>query len=306
MDFLKSIVASPECVGLNRLAARATLFPFPDAAAAAAGVRNGRKHSPFVVDLDGEWAFRLLPEPEAIAPADHDPATDDAGWDRVAVPGCWVMQGYGHPHYTNVFMPFPELPPELPKENAVGMYRRTFEVPEDWRERRMVLHFDGADSCFLVWVNGVFIGMSKDSRGETEFDITAATRFGGANQISVAVVRWSSGTWIEDQDQWYLPGLSRSVYCYSTARQFVGDLFARTTLADDYRTGKLHVEISAGFLPDAAPTFGTLTGYTYAEPEGWSCRVQLWDPAGKPVWAVALSFNGRTRQFKGGAALPVK
>ncbi len=284
MDFLKSIYGSPECLGLNRLSTRATLYPFADAESARAGVRNAKKNSPFVIDLDGQWAFSFLPSPEELTPEHCAAATDDAAWDRVAVPGCWVMQGYGYPHYTNVIMPFPELPPELPEENATGVYRRQFEVPDAWRDRQMVLHFDGADSCFLVWVNGTFIGMSKDSRGETEFDITSSVQFGAVNQITVAVIRWSSGTWVEDQDQWYMPGLSRSVYCYARARAFIGDVFARTTLADDYRTGKLSLEVHAGFLSDEEPHFHMFEGYTRTCPSDWRCRVQLWDPAGHAVW----------------------
>ena len=108
MNLAKLFYTSPEAVGLRRLPVRATLYPF-DSVEAARAVR--KESSPFVLDLDGSWAFRYLTDPAALDETVADPALDDSGWERAEVPGCWVMHGYDHPHYTNVQMPFAEMPP---------------------------------------------------------------------------------------------------------------------------------------------------------------------------------------------------
>ena len=182
------------------------------------------------------------------------------------------MHGYDHPHYTNVQMPFPELPPEVPAVNPTGIYRRNFTIPETWRERRVILHFDGAESVFFAFVNGEFAGSSKDSRGATEFDVTELAH-PGENTLTVVVVKWSDGTFLEDQDHWYLPGLSRSVFCRAVPLCHIADVFAKTSLRDDYATGVLDVEILAG-----APSIDALaharTRLTLFAPDGSRAPIQ--------------------------------
>ncbi len=245
MEFLKAFITSPESAGLRRLPCRATLFPFRNAEEALAVKKHA---SPYVLDLDGAWAFRYTTDPENFDP-------DSGEWDTAPVPGCWPMHGYDRPHYTNVQMPFPDLPPEVPAENPTGIYRRTFFLPPEWEGRRQVLHFDGAESVFLAFVNGTLAGGSKDSRGATEFDVTGVVR-SGENSLTVIVIKWSDGTFLEDQDHWYLPGLSRSVYLYSTPHCHIADLFVKSTLRDDCTTGVLDVELWAGF-PDLDESRGT-------------------------------------------------
>jgi len=142
----------PELASLNRLLPTATL------ARSAARVRN----------LDGRWEFRLAARPEDA------PRALDAkrGWHEVEVPGLWTMQGFGRPHYTNVVMPFPDLPPHVPEQNETGIYRRAFTIPRGWRSRPVVLHFGGAEGVLYVLVNGEPVGIAKDSRTPAEFDIT--------------------------------------------------------------------------------------------------------------------------------------
>ena len=289
MKFLREFITSPECTGIRRLPCRATLFPFHDAEEA----RAVKKHtSPYVLDLDGEWAFRYVTDPENLSDDVVAPDADLASWDSAPVPGCWVMHGYDHPHYTNVQMPFPELPPEVPEINPTGIYRRVFTVPAAWNNRRKVLHFDGAESVFFAFVNGTFVGGSKDSRGTTEFDVTDLLH-AGENTIAVIVIKWSDGTFLEDQDHWYLPGLSRSVYLYSTPHCYIADLFAKTTLKDDYTTGVLDLEIFSAF-----PSI----------PESTDCvlRLTLLDPAGNAVWnepATLERFDGQGAGYNDPARL---
>lgn len=242
MNFFRNFFTSPECVGLSRLAPRATLYPF-DSAQSAKAVK--KEFSPYVLSLDGQWRFHYMTDPQNLDSSIASDEFDDSAWAWEPVPGCWGMHGYDRPHYVNIQMPFSAAPPAVPEENPTGIYRRSFILPDAWRDRRNVLHFDGVESCFVVFVNGTQVGGSKDSRGATEFDVTEFLRT-GENLLCVIVVKWSDGTYLEDQDHWWLPGLSRSVYLYSTATRYIGDLFARGLLETDNATGKLDLEIAFG------------------------------------------------------------
>jgi beta-galactosidase len=179
--------------------------------------------------LDGRWRFQLLHAPEEETAAN---------WSEVEVPGCWTMQGtFDLPHYTNVQMPFPGDPPELPDANPTGVYERDFELPADWiTGRRVVLHVGAAESVLIVRVNGREVGISKDSHLAAEFDITDAAQ-AGANAVSLRVVKWSDATYVEDQDQWWHGGITRSVYVYATPRVHLSDIRVNAGLTDDLRTG---------------------------------------------------------------------
>ena len=128
-------------------------------------------------------------------------------WTTINVPGHWQLQGHGRPHYTNVSYPFPVCPPHVPTENPTGTYRRSFHVPSNWdNSSQLRLRFDGVDSAFHVWVNGVSVGYSQGSRNPAEFDITGIVDRGDANVLFVRVYQWCDGSYIEDQDQWWLSG----------------------------------------------------------------------------------------------------
>ena len=266
----------PETVSLGRLPARATLYPFPDVASAKAYRPETAlpESSPYVVSLNGDWRFSLVARPEAI-PADFVfPSFDDTAWADLPVPSNWTMHGHDRPQYTNVQMPFDTAPPNVPDENPTGLYRKTFEVPADWDGRRIVLQIGGAESVLYVWVNGRPVGMGKDSRLPQDFDVTAFVQAGRPNLLACAVVKWSDASFVEDQDQWWMGGIHRDVRLYSTAPIYLADVFARATLDDDYRDGRLKITTKLGF-----------TG----EPEdGWEVEVQLYDEAGDPVLSEAL------------------
>lgn len=261
---------SPGLTEINRLPPRTTLYPFPDRASAAAGDRTA---SPWFRPLDGEWAFRLAARPEDVTAGDLAGAGMDH-WARIVVPGNWVMQGFGAPHYTNKQMPFPHDPPFVPRDNPTGLHARKFTVPSAWRGRRVVVHFGGAESVLFVYVNGAFVGMGKDSRLPSEFDLTPFMRFGRRNVLVAAVVKWSDASYIEDQDQWWMAGLHREVFLYSTSSVRIADVFATGGLAADGRAGTLRVEVGAGFPGDVPP--------------GWSVGIELLDPRGRAVWKKPL------------------
>lgn len=268
---LKTWIA-PECVALNRLPMRATLYPFPTTQAARS---LDREKTPWFQLLDGQWQFKMAAKPEAVTLEDVAATTDRSGWDSVAVPGNWTLQGYGYPHYTNVQMPFPDEPPFVPEENPTGIYTREFSLPKDWKGRRIVLHFGGAESVLYVYINGQPVGMSKDSRLPSEFDITPFVKVGAANIVTAVVVKWSDATFVEDQDQWWMGGLHREVFLYATAPVHISDVFAVGNLENHYTDGRLQITFKVGFPRQPE--------------EGWSVEAQLLDPKGKSVFKKPLS-----------------
>ena len=170
---------SPEALSAGTFPVRATGFSF-DTEEEALATAGTPAHGPYCLTLSGRWKFRYLEDPAGLT--DADLAATCGGWDEIAVPGAWTVQGYDRPHYTNVKMPYGEMPPRVPGRNPAGIYRRTFTVPKAWRGRRVILHFDGVESCFAVRVNGRDVGFAKDSRGAHEFDLTEFCR-AGANDL---------------------------------------------------------------------------------------------------------------------------
>lgn len=166
------------------------------------------------LSLDGEWAFRYSPDGDA--PVDFlgdalDGHSGVADWTTLAVPAHWQLNGFGAPIYTNRVYPFPVDPPYVPQENPTGDYRRTFTVPTDWDVERVLLRFDGIDSLGTIWLNGAEVGVVAGSRLRSEFDVTALLRRDQENVLAVRVHQWSSGSYLEDQDMWWLSGIFRSV-----------------------------------------------------------------------------------------------
>jgi beta-galactosidase len=269
----KLIYTSPDCPGAGRLPNRSPLFPFDtEAEAAKAGPARGR--GPWYIPLNGDWKFRYSESPNDVPEDYMNPRFKDTGWDKIDVPSCWDMRGYDYPHYTNVQMPWPNMPPTVPDRNPTGIYRRTFEIPKNWGKRRTVLHFDGVESCFVAFVNGQTLGFSKDSRGSTEFDVTNLVK-PGKNQITVLVIKWSDSCFIEDQDHWWHAGIVRSVYLYSTQENHVADVHATATLDETLTDGLLNLELTAGF--------------THTRGNGWKFRVKLYNARGKQVLETPLT-----------------
>ncbi|HEY0692346.1 MAG TPA: glycoside hydrolase family 2 TIM barrel-domain containing protein [Kribbella sp.] len=195
--------------------------------------------------LNGLWHFRLsptVPVAEDFAAEDFD----DSAWDSIPVPSHWVLQGdgaYGRPIYTNVRFPFPIDPPYVPDENPTGDYRRHFDLPADWPEaERVVLRFDGVESLFKLWVNGDEIGSASGSRLAHEFDVTSSVR-PGDNVVAVRVHQWSAASYVEDQDQWWLPGIFRDVTVIARPAGGIEDIWLRTGFANGH--GQVETEVTA-------------------------------------------------------------
>jgi beta-galactosidase len=260
--------AQPEVTSIGRVPMHAPLVPHADREAA---LRGETESSPWRHSLDGRWRFRLLDSPHEADVAFVAPNFDDADWDGIDVPVSWTLQGFGAPAYTNVLMPFATEPPAVPAQNPTGLFRRSFEVPAGWLGRRVTLTIGSAESVVYAWVNGVPVGMGKDSRLPSEFEITPHL-VAGQNTIALAVVQWSDATWLEDQDQWWLPGLHRSVSLTCTARTWIADLALQPSLGEA-GAATLDAELRVGFS-------------TAPEP-GWKVEFELCDARGKSLAKAA-------------------
>lgn len=194
--------------------------------------------------LNGDWRFRY--SSRADIPEDPTDMGTDAGWDTLAVPAHWQLKGYGHPSYTNTRYPFPVDPPFVPNENPTGDYRRTFEVPSYWKATDgIVLRFEGVDSCAKVWLNGVELGVIAGSRLPAEFDVSEAIRREGPNLLAVRVHQWSSGTYLEDQDMWWLSGIFRDVTLLARPAGGIDDFSIVADYDHKSSTGTLHIATEA-------------------------------------------------------------
>ncbi|WP_461172727.1 DUF4981 domain-containing protein [Arthrobacter sp. Z1-9] len=193
---------------------------------------------PADVDLNGTWDFQLLERPDA-------PVSDT--WGTTTVPGLWTMsEPSDPPHYTNVPMPFDEIPPQLPKRNPTGLYRRTFELsPEPGR--RAVLHVGAAESALRVLINGVPVGLSTDSHLAAEFDITEHVTH-GMNELVLVVTKFSAESYLEDQDHWWQAGITRPVFVYTVPEVRITDVLAVADYDADSGEGSLTVDVETAGL----------------------------------------------------------
>ena len=241
--------------GRNKEPGRATAIPYDSPAGA---LQNDRTRSPFFRSLDGIWKFKWSPAPDARPKTFFRTDFDDSKWKSISVPSDWQAKGYGTPIYVNVTFPFPRNPPFIlprpdgPKPdpdwvcaktpNPVSAYRRIFEIPKSWNEKRVFVHFDGVQSAFYLWVNGEKVGYSQGSMTPAEFDLTDLLR-PGKNLMAVEVYRWSDGSYLEDQDFFRLSGIFRSVFLFAKPQLHVRDFFAETGLTNDYADGLLNLSV---------------------------------------------------------------
>ncbi|MET9534409.1 glycoside hydrolase family 2 TIM barrel-domain containing protein [Streptomyces sp. NPDC006649] len=188
------------------------------------------------LSLNGDWRFRLSPAADTADASFAAPGYDASGWDEVAVPGHWVLQGHGAPVYTNHLYPFPVDPPRVPTGNPTADHLHTFGLPPGWPSSGgAVLRFDGVESCARVWLNGEELGEFKGSRLPHEFAVGPLLRPDG-NVLAVRVHQWSSGSYLEDQDQWWLPGIFRDVTLLHRPEGAAGDFFVHAGY--DHVTGR--------------------------------------------------------------------
>jgi beta-galactosidase len=240
-------IEDPQCIGINKLPAHATLMPYANLEEAL----NANRHaSSFCRSLNGMWKFNYVAWPQQRPKDFYLPSYNVDRWNEIPVPSNWQVQGYGTPYYSNytfIFKKdFPHVMSTPPvswtaykERNPVGSYRREFEVPESWAGRRIIVTFDGVDAGFFLWINGQKVGYSVNSRNAAEFDITDKVK-SGKNLIAVEVYRFTVGSYLEDQDMWRLSGIFRNVTLWSTPKCHIRDFTITTPLDAHYTDATLN------------------------------------------------------------------
>ena len=249
------------------------------------------------LSLDGTWRFQLLNSP-----------TDDSRkrWSKIPVPGLWTMQPtsdvfFDKPIYTNVQMPWDHIAPEVPVLNPTGVYERDFEIPSSWDSKRIVLHLGGYESVALITVNGVEAGLTKDSRLAAEFDITGLIKR-GKNNLRITVTKWSDATYIEDQDQWWHGGITRSVKIYATEHVFIEKFATTAGLKADGTTGTLKIDALIGSINGKSTDGYTLRTYIEELPKVKSAQLsQTLKKHVAPIWTeMTPEMINANRKYFGG------
>lgn len=327
-------------IGRNKTQSHATYIPFENQGKA---LSFDRAQTPWLKSLNGDWKFLYLEKPADVPEDFFTTNYDDRKWDNIAVPSNWQTQGYGQPIYTNIKHPFPATPPKVPEDkNETGCYRRDFDIPADWEDKEIFLHFAGVQSACYVWVNGQQVGYSEGSMTPAEFNITDIVS-PGKNQLSVQVIRWSDASYIEDQDFWRLSGIYREVLLFATPKVHIRDFHVATTFGKTLETAaldikttianagkkkakKLQLEINL-YDQEGNNVFGAVIpglktiksdtedvvefGWPVTNPKLWtaetpylySLTIQILDKNGQSIEAVSTKVGFRTVEIRDGQLL---
>jgi len=250
---------NPGVIALHRLPMHVPLSSWRDLDAARLN-----KPSASAISLNGLWNFRLFDRPEDVPDSWLADELDDA--KSIRVPSNWQMEGYDTPIYTNVRYPFPCNPPYVPAQNPTGCYSTTFTLPEHWlADGQVRLQLGGVNSALYLWCNGQWVGYSLDSRLPAEFDITPYLQ-PGSNRLAALVLRWSVGSYLEDQDMWRMSGIFRDVTLLHKPALHLADYQIQAEPDALYRDGLLSIQAQLGTRP---------AGQTI--PPGTHLHVQLFD-----------------------------
>ena len=181
--------------------------------------------------LNGTWKFQYFNSIYDVQESFFEKDYDTENFDEIQVPSVWQMAGYDTHQYTNIRYPFPFDPPYVPQDIPCGTYAHTFVYHKDENAPKAFLNFEGVDSCFYVWINGSYVGYSQVSHMTSEFDITDLLR-DGENSISVLVMKWCDGSYLEDQDKFRMSGIFRDVYILKRPKQAISDYHIKTRIED--------------------------------------------------------------------------
>ena len=193
--------------------------------------------------LSGEWKFQYYNSIYDVKESFYEKGYDVSGFDHVTVPGVWQMDGYDTHQYTNIRYPFPFDPPYVPQDIPCGAYVHNFEYNREKKASKAFLNFEGVDSCFYVWVNGVYAGYSQVSHATSEFDVTDLLNE-GENTLAVLVLKWCDGSYLEDQDKFRMSGIFRDVYLLKRPEKTIRDYHITTDVEKDRATVKLDMYFS--------------------------------------------------------------
>ncbi|MCG9793719.1 glycoside hydrolase family 2 TIM barrel-domain containing protein [Flavobacterium algicola] len=272
----------------NKMESRVPSYSYKNVQDALKGNRDASR----MLSLNGVWKFNFVEKSEDRPTDFMAKDFQGANWKDIPVPSNWELEGYGQPIYTNITYPFtpkasfekkfdwkgpqPPVPPKIYRDNPVGTYYRDFEVPADWKEQSVVLHFGGVTSAFYVWVNGKKVGYSQGSCLAAEFDVTDYL-VSGKNRVAIQVFRWSDGSYLEDQDMWRLSGIHREVLLLAQPKISLNDFYIRTTLDESLKDALVEIRPKVWVKEDQNNL------------KGWKINAQLYDKNNNKVLADGLS-----------------
>lgn len=255
--------------------------------------------------LNGNWRFRYFKSIYDVNEEFYNMEYDCSGFDEIAVPGTWQMAGYDTHQYTNIRYPFPFDPPYVPQDVPCGAYVHTFDYQQEEKAPKVFLNFEGVDSCFYVWLNGVYVGYSQVAHGMSEFDVTAQIRE-GRNTLAVLNLKWCDGSYLEDQDKFRMSGIFRDVYLLKRPAQAIRDYHITTEIiGDTEKTAIVRLELmmaQAMAEPQVEIRIENAAGRVVAE--GWSdthgvaelkiTNPQLWNTENPYLYTVILRTEAET------------
>ncbi|MEE4255892.1 MAG: glycoside hydrolase family 2 TIM barrel-domain containing protein, partial [Bacteroidales bacterium] len=288
---------NPAVIAINKQDPHATLQPYASTEQAIEGVASA---SPYYQLLNGNWKFKWVYKPADRPQGFFETAYDDESWPTIPVPSNWELQGYGVPIYVNIPYEFTEdpQPPQVPHNyNPVGSYRKWFNIPEDWEDREVFIHFGAVKSAMYLWINGEKVGYSQGSKLPAEFNITPYLKK-GKNLLAVEVYRWSDGTYLECQDFWRISGIERDVYLWSAPKVHIHDFWVQAGLDETYTNGKLMVDMEIEKFDNAMKVSKYTAGYYLYDDAGnilveWSERFSMdKDQAGISILFPAQTIPG--------------
>lgn len=238
-----SWLTDPSVFAVNRIPPHSDHSFYTEESQALSG-----EEMPLRQSLNGSWKFHYAKNPSMAVQDFFSPEVDCTSWEDIHVPGHIQLQGYDQCQYTNVTYPWdgysPIKPPEVSQDyNPVGSYVKQIALPETFRDKRVFLSLQGAESACYVWLNGHFVGYGEDSFTPSEFELSPFLRE-GENKLAIQVYKRCSGSWLEDQDFWRFSGLFRDVYLYAVPHIHIADLFVSTELSQDLREARLRVRLS--------------------------------------------------------------
>jgi beta-galactosidase len=293
--------ANLDVVRKGTLPPRSYFFLYDSENTATKGGADGKCSVP----LSGTWKFQHSNSPFEAPESFETPGFDTANWSDIQVPGHWQLQGWGHPHYTNVNYIIPVDPPNVPYEdNQTGSYVKRFTVPESFRDQQLRLRFEGVDSAYHVYVNGKEVGYCTGSRNSAEFDITELVDPAAENTLAVRVYQWSVGSYLEDQDQWRFSGIYRDVYLVAFPSSRIEDFHVQTSLDDHYNDADLNVKVTTTgegpvevkLLDQNGSTVVSGIKQASKSPVDFSFKVQSpvkWSAEQPTLYSLILSYSGR-------------
>lgn len=273
----------------NRAPRRAAFFAFENLDKAQA---FEKKNSANYLSMEGTWKFNFVKDYNK-RPVNFFAANfDDSQWKDFPVPGLFELNGYGDATYKNIgyawatqFDPNPPYISEL--NNYTGSYRRTFDLPKDWKGKDVYFHVGSATSNLTLWVNGKYVGYSEDSKVAAEFNISKYLK-PGKNLIAMQVMRWCDGSYFEDQDFWRLTGIAREVYLYARPKVHAADIRLDAGLENQYRDGVLNYQIALkGSKTDVTLTLCDKDGKKIAEASGVQGTIKV---PGVKAWTTETPY----------------